>query len=167
MLRAFLKAETLIAAGVMATALYFMSHAIMLPIGWDGRSGPGGGAFPFWLSAIMFVAAGGILLRSLREGTKGRTRRFFDPDMMGSVVGVTIAFVVTIAALPILGAYVAIPLFMVWYLRFFGQNSWTLTLILSLATPVVIFFFFEVSLKILMPKGVTEPLFFPLYAMFF
>jgi hypothetical protein len=167
MLRALLKAETLIAAGVMATALYFMSHAIRLPIGWEGRSGPGGGAFPFWLSAIMFVAGGGILLRSLREGTKGTTQRFFDPDMLNAVIGVTIAFVATIAVLPILGAYIAIPLFMIWYLRFFGRNSWTLTLILSLATPVVIFFFFEVSLKILMPKGITEPLFFPLYAMFF
>jgi putative tricarboxylic transport membrane protein len=167
MMRAMLKAESLIAAGVMGTALYFMSHAIELPIGWEGRSGPGGGAFPFWLSAIMLVAAGGILLRSLREGTKGRTARFFDPDTLYGVIGVTIAFVATIAALPIVGAYVAIPLFMVWYLRFFGQNSWTLTMILSLATPVVIFFFFEVSLKILMPKGITEPLFFPLYAIFF
>jgi hypothetical protein len=167
MLRTLLKAETLISAGVMATAVYFMSHAIELPIGWEGTSGPGGGAFPFWLSAIMFVAGGGILIRSLREGASARTPRFFDPDMLNAVIGVTIAFVVTIAALPIVGAYVAIPLFLVWYLRFFGQNSWTLTLILSLATPVVIFFFFEVSLKILMPKGITEPLFIPLYAMFF
>jgi hypothetical protein len=32
---------------------------------------------------------------------------------------------------------------------------------------VALFFFFEVTLRILLPKGVTEPLFFPLYATFF
>jgi putative tricarboxylic transport membrane protein len=62
---------------------------------------------------------------------------------------------------------VALPLFMVWYLRFFGRNSWLLTMILTLATPVVLFFFFEVALRILLPKGITEPLFIPLYATFF
>jgi putative tricarboxylic transport membrane protein len=34
-------------------------------------------------------------------------------------------------------------------------------------TPIVVFFFFEATLKILLPKGITEPFFFPLYAMFF
>jgi putative tricarboxylic transport membrane protein len=62
---------------------------------------------------------------------------------------------------------VALPLFLVWYLRFFGRHGWGLTLILALATPLVVFFFFEVALRILMPKGVTEPLFIPLYRIFF
>jgi hypothetical protein len=67
----------------------------------------------------------------------------------------------------VVGTYVAIPLFMFWYLRIVGRNGWTVTLALTLLTPVVLFFFFEVALLILLPKGITEPLFFPLYAMFF
>jgi hypothetical protein len=42
-----------------------------------------------------------------------------------------------------------------------------LTASLVICTPVFLFFFFEVTLKILLPKGVTEPLFTPLYAIFF
>jgi putative tricarboxylic transport membrane protein len=37
----------------------------------------------------------------------------------------------------------------------------------ALCTPVALFFFFEVTLRILLPKGVTEPWFYPLYATFF
>ena len=36
-----------------------------------------------------------------------------------------------------------------------------------LLTPIMMFFFFEVTLKIMLPKGVSEPLFLPLYAKFF
>jgi hypothetical protein len=33
-------------------------------------------------------------------------------------------------------------------------------------TPVVTFFFFEIALHITLPKGYTEPLFYPLYDWF-
>lgn len=160
-----LKAESLIAMGLMGLSAYFMYHATVLPIGWNGQTGgPGGGAFPFWLSALMFAAAGAILLKSLRLPDQGP---FFDPQTVRSVVAVCVALVVTIALMPVVGAYVALPLFLVWYLRVFGGHGWRLTGILSVATPVFLFFFFEVTLKILLPKGITEPVFLPLYATFF
>ena len=34
---------------------------------------------------------------------------------------------------------------------------------IALVTPVAVFLFFEGGMKILLPKGITEPLFFPLY----
>jgi len=168
MLKSLLKPESLIAAALMGLAAYLMWHATVLPIGWDGARGPGGGAFPFWLSAIMFVAAAGIFLRSVLAGVRPEDLKpFFEPGMLGPVLAVTLALGLTILLMPIVGAYIAIPLFMLWYLRFFGRNGWLVTLSLTLTTPVALFFFFEVALLILLPKGFTEPLFFPLYAMFF
>jgi len=162
-----LTADRVIAAALMGLSAYFMWHATELPIGWNGKTGgPGGGAFPFWLSAILFVAAGGIVLRSLR-GNDDDGDTFFDQDTMRQVALVTIALVVTVALMPWAGAYVALPLFLFWYLKVFGKHGWTLTLILTIATPVFVFFFFEVTLKILLPKGFTEPFFIPLYARFF
>jgi hypothetical protein len=160
-----LTADRLIAGALMALSLYFMWHATVLPIGW-GESGPGGGAFPFWLSAIMFAASSGILIRSLMHPERGAAT-FFDLEMIRPLASVIIALFVTILLIPIVGAYVALPLFMFWYLRIFGGHGWILTGILTVGTPVALFFFFEVTLRILLPKGVTEPLFFPLYAMFF
>lgn len=162
-----LTADRLIAGALMALSAYFMWHALVLPIGWNGMTGgPGGGAFPFWLSAIMFVCAAAILVRSLR-GKSDYAGDFFDPDTLRSVVVITISLIVTVALMPLIGSYIALPLFLFWYLKIFGKHGWVLTLSLALGTPVFLFFFFEVTLQILLPKGVTEPLFIPLYSMFF
>ena len=41
-------------AGVLAIlSVYLMWKSTELPIGWRPGVGPGGGAFPFWLSAII------------------------------------------------------------------------------------------------------------------
>jgi len=160
-----LTADRTIAASIMALSAYFMWHATVLPTGWVEGQGPGGGAFPFWLSAIMLLASGGILLRSFQGG--GDTSPFFDRTTAPAVASVVVALVACMALIPVVGAYIALPLFMFWYIKILGGHSWTLTLILCTATPLFLFFFFEVTLKILLPKGVTEPLFLPLYAMFF
>ena len=53
-----------------------------------------------------------------------------------------------------------------FYVRFMGKHSWKLTATLAILIPVVIFYFFEITLKIILPKGITEPLFLPLYKIF-
>ena len=82
---------------------------------------------------------------------------------MATAVGI----VIFVAMFDTLGAYVAIPVFIGVYLRIVGRHGWGLVLPMALVTPVVLFFFFEVALQTLLPKGITEPLFLPLYAIFF
>jgi hypothetical protein len=157
-------------AGVlMLLSGYFMWHAVELPIGWIRGSGPGGGAFPFWLSAGMFVCAALIFVKQLRTSPVGpAARRVFIHGEAASMFWVTIgAMLLTTLLTPILGAYIAIPAFLLGYVRYLGRQSWVVAASIAVGTALVMFFFFEVSLKILLPKGVTEPLFIPLYAMFF
>lgn len=162
-----LLADRLVAVFIMALSAYFMWYAYELPIGWNGMTGgPGGGAFGFWLSAVMLITSGGVLVRSLRKGTDTEGP-FFDPDMLRSVIVVILSLIITVAVMAWAGAYVALPLFVLWYLRSFGKQSWILSVIMTIATPIFLFFFFEVTLRILLPKGFTEPLFIPLYAQFF
>lgn len=161
-----LTADRLIVSAIMALSVYFMVHATVLPIGWNGKTGgPGGGAFPFWLSAIMFVCGALVLLRSFAADAKASFS--FDREMLKPLVEVVLSLVVTVALIPIVGAYVALCLFLIWYLHFFGKHSWRVTVPIVIGTPLFLFFFFEVTLKILLPKGITEPLFIPLYAAFF
>jgi len=159
-------ADRLIALAIIAMSTYFMIHATALPIGWNGATGgPGAGAFPFWLSLVMALCAGGILIRSFGKENFGD--RFFVEGSIRPVAAIAIALLVTIALMPFAGAYVALALFMIWHLKFHSRHGWTLTGILTGGTLVFLFFFFEVTLKILLPKGWTEPLFIPLYAKFF
>jgi len=76
------------------------------------------------------------------------------------------AVTIMIGLVHFVGMYGSIPLFLLYYLRFLGGHSWTLTILVSLAAPVIIFFFFDVALRIVLPKGYLEPLFYPLYSIF-
>jgi len=158
--------DRMIAGALMVLSAYFMIYAVELPIGWNGKTGgPGGGAFPFWLSLVIFLCSGAILLKTFAANA----RASFDLDlsMLRSVFLVIASLIVTIALIPMVGAYIAIPAFLFWYLKIYGGHGWAVTLPITLLTPVFLFFFFEATLKILLPKGITEPWFFPLYAMFF
>jgi hypothetical protein len=162
-------AELVSAGALMALAIALMVHATVLPIGWVQGSGPGGGAFPFWLSAGLFVTAAVIFVREFRPAAaeKQRAKVYIDPRAYAQLAVVAGALLITIALMMWLGTYVAIPLFLLFYLKIIGRHGWVLTGLITVLTPVFLFFFFEVTLKILLPKGVTEPLFFPLYATFF
>jgi putative tricarboxylic transport membrane protein len=162
-------AELLMAIMMGAFSIYLMVKSAELPIGWIEDEGPGGGSWPFWLSTIMLISCGGILFNWVRK--KGdiakSTRVYIESHVLGDVASVAISLIVTVALFSFIGIYGALPLFLVFYLRFLGKHSWLLTTTLAVLIPVVIFYFFEITLKIILPKGITEPLFLPLYKIFF
>ena len=87
--------------------------------------------------------------------------------MIKPILLVAISLTCTVGLISFIGAYVAIFLFLFWYLKVISKHSLGLSLTIPVLTPIVMFFFFEVTLKIMLPKGVSEPLFLPLYATFF
>ena len=155
--------------GVMAVfSLYLMWKSAELPIGWVPRKGPGGGAFPFYLALGMLLSSLVILWRNFRRATpESRSEEpYMDSVSLRLFVIAAGSLTALVGAIHFIGVYGALPLFFLFYVRFVGRHSWTTTLALAILTPIVIFFFFEVGLKILLPKGMTEPLFYPLYAIF-
>jgi len=74
---------------------------------------------------------------------------------------------VFIGLIHVIGFYGAIPVFLIYYIRFLGRHSWGATLAISLPAPVVTFLFFDIAMRIVLPKGYLEPLFLPLYDFFF
>ena len=161
-----INADRIIASLIIVSSLYFMWHAVALPIGWNGlEGGPGGGAFPFWLSAVMLICSAIVFWRS-SSGT--RFQKFsFDISMIKPILLVSSSLICTVALISFIGAYIALFLFLFWYLWVIGGHSLRLSLIIPVLTPILMFFFFEVTLKIILPKGVSEPLFLPLYVKFF
>lgn len=161
--------ELATSGAIMVLSAYFMWHATVLPIGWNPGSGPGGGAFPFWLSLGMFACAAAVFGKSVMVPlTPAQIKRvFIHPQASGQMAVMAVGTIATVALMPVLGAYVVLPLFMIGYTKYIGRSSWILSLSLAIGTMLFCFFFFEVALKILLPKGVTEPLFIPLYAIFF
>ena len=162
------RAEYVMAAVMAVFSLYLMVKSAELPIGWEPRKGPGGGAFPFWLSLGMLICCGLVAWRNFRgvtpESRSGRP--YMDAVSLKLFAVAAGSLTLFVAAIHVIGVYLAIPLFFLFYVRIVGRHSWATSLSLALLTPVVVFFFFEIGLKILLPKGFTEPLFYPLYAIF-
>lgn len=162
------RAELVMALALAAFSVYLMWKSYELPVGWITDEGPGGGAFPFWLSAAMLGSCCWIVVRWFRRSSV--PSRSKEPYMTQPAVVLFVAvagsLALMIGAIHVIGVYFSVPLFLVFYLRVLGQHSWMKTAFISLATPVVTFFFFEVLLLITLPKGFSEPLFYPLYDWF-
>ena len=161
-------AELAMAILMGAFSLYLMYKSAELPIGWIPDEGPGGGAWPFWLAVMMLLSCIGIMVNWVRR--KGAVAvseaPYIERGVLIEVGLVALALIVTVGLFGFIGVYGALPLFLLFYLRFLGNHSWKLSISFSLLIPVVTFFFFEITLKITLPKGFTEPLFYPLYRIF-
>lgn len=162
------KAELVMALVMAVFSAYLMWKSAELPIGWIPEEGPGGGAFPFWLSAGMLLCCVWIVARWVRRTSpvSRSEEEFMDARSRSSFFWVAGAITVMIALIHFIGVYGAVPLFLLFYMRFLGNHKWGISLALALSSPVVLFFFFEIALTITLPKGYTEPLFYPLYDIF-
>jgi len=162
------RAELVMAICLAVLSLYLMWKSAELPIGWLRGEGPGGGAFPFWLSAGMFLSTLAVMVRWFRRSSppSRATEAYMDGQTLRVFFIVAGSLTVMIAAIHWVGVYIAVAFYLFFYTRFVGRHSWVTVGSLALGTPVVLFFFFEIALRITLPKGLTEPWFYPLYDMF-
>jgi hypothetical protein len=162
------KAELVMAVVMAVFSAYLMWKSAELPIGWIPEEGPGGGAFPFWLSTGMLLCCAWIVVRWVRRVSPASQseEQFMDARARSSFFWVAGSITVMIALIHFIGVYGAVPLFLFFYTRFLGGHKWGPSLALALVSPVILFFFFEIALTITLPKGFTEPLFYPLYDIF-
>ncbi|UCD33116.1 MAG: tripartite tricarboxylate transporter TctB family protein [Desulfobacterales bacterium] len=159
----------LIMAFVMgAFSVYQAIKSTELPIGWIPEEGPGGGAFPFWLSVGMIICCIAIIVRWFR-GTSPLSQSTDEYMSRAALKQFAIgagSLTVTIFLFHIIGVYAALPLYLFFIMRIAGKHGWFQIGMISLTVVVVTFLFFEIALNITLPKGVTEPLFYPLYDFF-
>ena len=150
-------------------SLYLMWKSAELPIGWIPDEGPGGGAWPFWLAAGMLGCCIAIVIRGAKRLTPESQSEelFMDSRTFRLFVLNAGALTAMVGLFHIIGAYGAIPAFLIFYLRFMGGHSWRLTGTFAVVTPVVMFLFFEIALQKTLPKGFTEPLFLPIFDFFY
>jgi len=146
-------------------SVYLMWKSAELPIGWIKDRGPGGGAWPFWLSLIMLGCCAVTVVRwFLRNTPESRCDDEYMDRTTRRINFITVGSLVALLGLThFIGIYFAMMLFLLFYIRFVGRHSWLLTGILALGVPIFTFFFFEALLQITLPKGYSEPLFYPLY----
>ena len=130
--------------------------------------GPGSGFWPFWLSLVMLISCiwTGVNWWRRKTPPSRSTEPFLAPHAKRMLFQVGGSLIVFMGLTHIIGFYGAMFLFMIYYLRFLGRHSIARTMSIAVAVPVFSFFFFDVAMRIVLPKGYLEPLFIPLYAIF-
>lgn len=161
-------AEIVMAVLMAILSITFMIKSAELNIGWVPERGPGAGAWPFWLATGMLICCIATIFRWFMRATpeSRSTDSFVSSSALTMVLMTVIALAVLLLLTPWISIYLALMLFLVFYLRIMGRHSWGMTTAITIATPVVIFCLFEWALTISLPKGVSfieELIFYPLY----
>lgn len=156
------RAEIIVALVLAVFSVYLMWKSTELPIGWKPGVGPGGGAFPFWLATGMLITSALVFIRALmgRTAESRQTGEFVARAAQWQVVVVSISLAVMIGLIHVVGVYVSVPLFLLFYVGYIGRHKWYVTVPLVVAVPVVTFLFFERLLLIILPKGITDEFFY-------
>ncbi|MDJ0943205.1 MAG: tripartite tricarboxylate transporter TctB family protein [Kiloniellales bacterium] len=162
------RAEIITAALMALFSIYLMVKSAELPIGWIEDEGPGGGAFSFWLAAVMLLCCLWIAINWFRRKSPQSVsdQQYMDSAAKKKFLLVGGGVTVMIALVHFVGMYGAILVFLIYYIRFLGRHAWPTTMLISVSAPIVTFFFFDVAMRIVLPKGYLEPLFLPLYDIF-
>jgi preprotein translocase subunit Sec61beta len=160
------QAEFLMAIATILISLGLMWSATDgLSIGWVKEKGPGSGFWPFWLSLGMLLASIATLVRWFMKVTPESvsTELYLSPDAM-VVVGISVAALLALLiGIHIVGMYISLFFFLLFYIKVIGKHPWPLTIMLVGGTPVFIFALFEWLLQIPLPKAYTEEWFYPVF----
>ena len=161
------RGEFVTAAILAVLSVYLMWKSAELDLGYIRGEGPGGGAWPFWLAAIMLVCTALITFKAVRRTSppSRSTEPVLDAEGRRMLVQVFGGIFVFVALVGIISMYGAMLVFLFYYLWFLGRHRLPVSLSISILTPVAFFFFFEGLMRITLPKGMrfTEPFFNVLY----
>ncbi len=126
-----------------------------LRIDWvDGR-GPGAGVWPFWLSLGMALASLATIIRWFQGKTpeSQSLEPYIARETMFLVVVSAVSILVLLLLMTIIGTYLSLMAFMLFYVRFLGRHSWGTTMAFVIGTPIFVYLLFEVALTKYLPKG--------------
>lgn len=160
------RAELVTAFVLILVSLTFMYKSTDgLAIGWVRGAGPGSGVWPFWLSTIMLLSCIATFVRAWRGRTpQSRSDDLFMDRITVQIVGITVlALFLLLLGTHYIGLYFSLFGFLFFYLKVLGRHSYATSIGLTIAIPVAVFLFFEYLLVIPLPKGISEPLFYPIY----
>jgi hypothetical protein len=146
----------------MAAGALAIWDSLRLGAGW-GADGPQTGYFPFWIGLLLVLAAAASLAATVhaarpRPGTlRGRTAPLFlSWEQLRTVATVFVPTAVYVAAIPVIGIYVASALLVAGFMWRLGDFRLAAAAGAGVATAVVSFVVFEIWFLVALPKGPLE-----------
>jgi hypothetical protein len=148
--------DAVVAALLTVVGIVVMVEARRLGAGWTS-DGPGAGYFPFYIGLLLSVGGVGTLYQSLLSKSADRGA-FVDSEQMKRVLSVLLPTAVYVAAIVLLGIYVASAVFIAAFMVWLGKYSPAKSVATGVVVNAVFFAMFEVWFKVPLFKGTLEPL---------
>jgi len=145
-----------VSLALMAVASVVMIASYRLGAGWAKDVGPDSGYFPFYVALIMFVTSGATLLQHLLSRRPDGEGSFIARGELVMVLQVLIPMTIFVVLSIYIGIYIAMTLFIGFFMMWHGRYPVYKTLAVALAVPVVLFAIFEVWFLVPLPKGPFE-----------
>jgi hypothetical protein len=148
--------DAVVAGLLTVVGIVVMVEARRLGAGWT-TDGPGAGYFPFYIGLLLSIGGVGTLYQSLlsKSADKGA---FVDSEQMKRVLSVLLPTAVYVAAIVLIGIYVASAVFIAAFMVWLGKYSVVKSVITGVVVNAVFFAMFEVWFKVPLFKGTLEPL---------
>lgn len=144
-----------VALALMIVAAIVMVSSYELGAGWAPNVGPDSGYFPFYVALIMFCTSAVTLFQNLLSGHADRSS-FIARGELVMVLWVLIPTTIFVIASLYIGIYVAMALFIGFFMIKHGHYSLVKTVPLAIAVPIVLFIVFEIYFLVPLPKGPLE-----------
>ena len=159
------RAEIAVAVILALCSIALMIKSAENRITWNAEENMGAGFLPFYLSLGMLICTILTIIKFvLKRSPQSKDDTPFIDAVAFKFIAVTIiSLVVLVLAIGYLGIYFSLIFFLAFYLRYFSEKSVAFISIFAITTPILTFLFFEWMLKIPLPQGVSEPLFYPVY----
>ena len=158
-------AEIIVAVLLALCSIGLMAKAAQNRIDWTVEDNMGAGFMPFWLSLGMLICTLITIFKWFTKKSPQSTDEnpFIDPEANKYVYVTILSLIGLILVTAYVGVYISLIFFLFFYLTYFSEKSTFFITVFSLLTPVITFCFFEWLLKITLPQGISEPLFYPIY----
>lgn len=147
----------------IATALVILPLAGLVVVdsvrvgnGW-APDGPQAGFYPFYIGLILCAAVLGIIAQAILAREQG-TDQFVEAHQFRLVLAIFLPSVVYVAAIYLIGIYVASALFLIIFMRWQGKYPLHKAVPIGVLVPVAMFVLFEIWFKVALPKGPLENL---------
>jgi hypothetical protein len=150
------RVDALVAALLTMAGLVVVFEARRLGAGWTS-DGPGPGYFPFYIGMILCIGGVGILYQALLSAS-ANTGVFIDRDQFRRVMSVLLPAVLFVAAIGVLGQYVASAIYIAVFMVWLGHYAVWKSAAVGIGVNALFFAMFEIWFKVPLFKGLLEPL---------
>lgn len=150
--------EIVVALLLLAAAAITIADSLRLGIRWREIDGPGAGYFPFYIGVILAASSLVLLLRAAFD-RRGAAQAFVSKPAFRQVLAVLVPLIVYVAAIGVIGIYLASAVFIALFMWYFGRYSPLRGAAIGIAVSVALFLMFEIWFLVPLPKGPVEEFF--------